>query len=296
VDANYVPIILKLLQSQEMERIVNCKADRTEFNLFYYCHSISRTPFCQQSPPFSGAPVEQPQSDSSEDECAPPPILKRRRDVVDMPPPPPPLLQSRIQQPPEVDELGLPTTDLPSSPITHFSWRNFFSSINFLRVLQKTCKHKAHRNLMLVQYKSAAYLKKALRVPQRELRLYTLKLFKNQVPYCGRKWRQGNMRVITAVYLHCRPELRDDWLLSADVDNDVEMAVPMEQSLRALTHYYNLKHFSKKMGGGQDVDGFGLAERDFFEQELDKLEWVDDDMEYQDQQGQQMWESGFEHL
>jgi hypothetical protein len=148
---------------------------------------------------------------------------------------------------------------------------------------------------MLVQYKSAAYLKKALRVPQRELRLYTLKLFKNQVPYCGRKWRQGNMRVITAVYLHCRPELRDDWLLSADVDADVELAVPMEQSLRALTHYYNLKHFSGKMGAG--VEGFGLAERDFFERELDKLEWVDEEMEYQDQQqGQQLWESGFEHM
>jgi hypothetical protein len=276
-----------------MERIVNCKADRAEFDLFRYCHSISRNPPSQRSLANAEA-TEQLESDSSEDECAPPPI-RRRREGTDLPPPPPPPLQSHIQHPPEVDELGLPTTDLPSSPITHFSWRNFYSSINFLRVLQKTCKHKAHRNLMLVQYKSAAYLKKALRVPQRELRLYTLKLFKNQVPYCGRKWRQGNMRVITAVYLHCRPELRDDWLLSADVDADVELAVPMEQSLRALTHYYNLKHFSGKMGAG--AEGFGLAERDFFERELDKLEWVDEEMEYQDQQqGQQLWESGFEHI
>lgn len=31
VDANYVPIILKLLQSQEMERVVNMKSDRVEF-------------------------------------------------------------------------------------------------------------------------------------------------------------------------------------------------------------------------------------------------------------------------
>lgn len=103
------------------------------------------------------------------------------------------------------------------------------------------------------------------------------------------------MRVITAVYLHCRPELRDDWLLSADVDADVELAVPMEQSLRALTHYYNLKHFPGKIGSG--AGGFGLEERDFFERELDKLEWVDEDMDCQDQQqGPQLWESGFEHL
>ena len=86
---------------------------------------------------------------------------------------------------------------------------------------------------MLVTYKSANYLKKALKVPQPELRLYTLKLFKNQVPYCGRKWRQSNMRVITAVYLHCRPELRDEWLSGADVDGDVEQSVPMEQGFES---------------------------------------------------------------
>jgi hypothetical protein len=120
-----------------------------------------------------------------------------------------------------------------------------------------------------VTYKSAAYLKKSLRIPQRELRLYTLKLFKNQVPYCGRKWRQNNMRVITAVYLHCRPELRDDWLLSADVDADVEMSVPMEQSLRSLTHYYNLRRYAKQMGAKTD----GLVEQDFFMRELERLDW-----------------------
>jgi Domain of unknown function (DUF3402) len=122
---------------------------------------------------------------------------------------------------------------------------------------------------MLVTYKSAAYLKKSLRIPQKELRLYTLKLFKNQVPYCGRKWRQTNMRVITAVYLHCRPELRDDWLLSAEVDADVEMAVPMEQSLRSLTHYYNLRRYAAQMGAKTDI----LAEQDFFMRELERLEW-----------------------
>jgi uncharacterized protein DUF3402 len=122
---------------------------------------------------------------------------------------------------------------------------------------------------MLVTYKSAAYLKKSLRVPQRELRLYTLKLFKNQVPYCGRKWRQTNMRVITAVYLHCRPELRDDWLLSADVDADVEMSVPMEQSLRSLTHYYNLRRYARQMGAKSE----GLVEQDFFMRELERLDW-----------------------
>ena len=170
--------------------------------------------------------------------------------------------------PPEVDELGIPITQLPSTPITTYSWRNFFTNINYLRVLHKICKGKAHRNLMLITYKSANHLKKSLKIPQRELRLYTLKLFKNQVPYCGRKWRQGNMRVITAVYLHVRPDLRDDWLAGSDVDGDVEQSVPMEQSLRALTHWANLRRYPEKMGAEK---GVLKEEQDFFLRELEKV-------------------------
>jgi hypothetical protein len=177
---------------------------------------------------------------------------------------------SSTQSPSAADELGQPQAPLLTEPITSFSARNFLSSINYLRVMQKICKNKAHRNLLLVQYKSSNILKKALRVPQKELRLYTLKLFKNQVPYCGRKWRQGNMRVITAVYLHCRPELRDDWLAGSDVDAEVEEALPLEQALRGLTHWYNVKHFPDAMGD------LGEADIGFFARELEKMEWDED--------------------
>lgn len=170
-----------------------------------------------------------------------------------------------------VDELGC---QIPSEPITSFSWRNFFSNINFLRVMQKICKHKAHRNLLLVQYKSSTILKKSLKVPQPDLRLYTLKLFKNQVPYCGRKWRQTNMRVITAVYLHCRPELRDDWLAGSDVDAEVEEALPLEQALRALTHWHNVKRYPEQMGVEPGV--LEEEEQDFFVRELEKMDFGDE--------------------
>jgi hypothetical protein len=205
----------------------------------------------------------------------PPPIKLRRDDPPVESEPSGTELIKGSGGPPVVDELGVPTSELPLEPITNFSWRNFFSSINFLRILQKVCKGKAHRNLMLVTYKSATYLKKSLKVPQKELRLYTLKLFKNQVPYCGRKWRQSNMRVITAVYLHCRPELRDDWLCNTDIDTDVEQSVPMEQALRALTHWYNLKHYAKQMGA---QSGILAEERDFFVRELEKIDWGEADM------------------
>lgn len=158
--------------------------------------------------------------------------------------------------------------------------------------MQKICKNKAHRNLMLVTYKSSQFLRKSLKVPQPELRLYTLKLFKNQVPYCGRKWRQSNMRVITAVYLHCRPELRDDWLAGSDVDAEVDESVPLEQALRALTHWHNLKRYPEGMGARS---GVLEEEQDFFRRELEKMDWgeeVANDAELE-QQGWDMQVEGW---
>ena len=211
-------------------------------------------------------------TDEDFDDAAPPPVVKMRRyslGIEDHD------NDQRLLHPPVVDELGVPTSSLPLEPITTFNWRIFFSSINFLRIMQKICKNKGHRNLLLVQYKSSQYLKKALKVPQSDLRLYTLKLFKNQVPYCGRKWRQSNMRVITAVYLHCRPELRDDWLAGSDIDAEVEEALPLEQALRALTYWHNLKRYADKIGADQ---GILEKEQDFFAKELQKMEFEEEIM------------------
>lgn len=38
---------------------------------------------------------------------------------------------------------------------SEYSWRNFFTSINFLKILQKMTKHRSHRTCMLNQYKSS---------------------------------------------------------------------------------------------------------------------------------------------
>ena len=153
--------------------------------------------------------------------------------------------------------------------------------------MQKVCKNKAHRNLMLVSYKSSQFLRKSLKVPQPQLRLYTLKLFKNQVPYCGRKWRQSNMRVITAVYLHCRPELRDDWLAGSDVDAEVDESVPLEQALRSLTHWFNLKRYPESLGA---KPGVLVEEMDFFRNELEEMDWG----ELAQEQEQEAFEMGWE--
>ncbi|OBT92702.1 Factor arrest protein 11 [Pseudogymnoascus verrucosus] len=262
LDSNYLPLILKLFAHQDVDKLVDTDSDRAALSFFTYCNKSSKHP---GTPP----PAE---NSESEDDAAPPPIKRNRlspSSATDK-------LQaityrspSAIHSPLRVDELGAPLPVVPAPPSTNYSWRNFYSAITLLRVMQKICKGKAHRNLLLVQYKSSNIIKKALKVPQHELRLYTLKLFKSQVPYCGRKWRQGNMRVITAVYLHCRPDLRDEWLSGSDVDGDMEEALPLEQALRSLTHWGNVRRYKKVMAGEVSTDG---GEGDFFRRELEKME------------------------
>ena len=50
------------------------------------------------------------------------------------------------------------------------------------------------------------------------------------------------MKVITGIYLNCRPDLRDEWL-STDVDAHVYESLPQEQALRALVKFYITSRF-----------------------------------------------------
>ncbi|KAK3373845.1 hypothetical protein B0T24DRAFT_666999 [Lasiosphaeria ovina] len=274
LDSNYLPLVLKLFALQDVQQVVESKTDRIEQSFFYFCGSRAGAILSNNVPNPTTTEFEEDISEE-EDEAAPPPIKRRRSpqragfeegEAAAAAP----AGEEKPTTRPEVDELGYPVNPLPKEPITEFSRRNFFTLINYLRVMQKICKHKAHRNLLMVNYKSSNILRKSLKVPQQELRLYTLKLFKNQVPYCGRKWRQSNMRVITAVYLHCRPELRDEWLAGSDVDAEVEEALPLEQALRSLTHWFNMRRYPDKMA--PEVRQALREEQDFFVRELDKVD------------------------
>ncbi|KAJ5887652.1 hypothetical protein N7495_007693 [Penicillium taxi] len=252
LDSNYLPLILKMFAHQDVDQVVAQKNDREELSFFY---------FCADHNDMAGT--------DSEDEAAPPPILRHRHTSR-----PEDSIAGLIEGPirPEVDELGYPTAPLPKEPITEFSFRNFFSVINYLHIMQKITHKKSHRCLLLVQYKSSTILRKGLKIPDPHLRYYTLKLFKSQVPYCGRKWRQGNMRVITAIYLYCQPELRDDWLAGMDIDAEVDEALPLEQALRGLTHWWHLRQYKDIMGGPEGTSMME-EERDFFVRELESMGW-----------------------
>ncbi|KAJ5203890.1 Phosphatidic acid phosphatase type 2/haloperoxidase [Penicillium cinerascens] len=269
LDSNYLPLILKMFAHQDVDQVVAQKNDREDLSFFYFCAENSD----------HHAEFEDPDGDTeSEDEAVPPPISRQRpnltRGNTSVRLSPEECVTDGLGGPtrPEVDELGYPTAPLPKEPITTFSFRNFFSAINYLHIMQKITRDKAHRCLLLVQYKSSTILRKGLKIPDPHLRFYTLKLFKSQVPYCGRKWRQSNMRVITAIYLYCRPELRDDWLAGSDVDAEVEEALPLEQALRGLTHWWHLRQY-KDIMGGPEGPSIMEEERDFFVRELESMGW-----------------------
>ena len=293
LDSNYIPIALKYFAHQNLEDMVAIKYDREELGFFHFCHLNS------DHPPLSPASPRPASEPSSPDEAAPPPIQRHRRSPIsrsngDIRQVASPEQTDGIdgdgnsaehasqQLHPSVDELGNPLAPLPASPITDFSFRQFQTSIHLLRILQKITRSKVHRIRLLVDYKSSQVLRRILRVPEPTLRLYVLKLFKSQVPYCGRKWRQSNMRVITAIYLHCRPELRDEWLAGmhdSNVEGELDDAVPLEWALRGLTHWWQKRVYGDvmkirgkdgEMEGGQEIEE---EERDFFQHELDNMGW-----------------------
>lgn len=204
VDSNCLLLILKMFGLQEVAVQVKTKNECEDYNFFRYC-ALYGSRF-----PTEPCPEESP--------------LQRN---------PTPLVTRSAR-------LGDDDVDV----ITDYSWRNFFSAINFVHILQKLTKGRVHRILLLVQYKSSAILKRILRANQPTLQLYVLKVIKSQVPFCGRKWRQANMKVITAIYLNCRANLRDEWLLGVDLDGEVEDSFPQEQALRSLVSFYNCKHYS----------------------------------------------------
>ncbi|ORX54162.1 N1221-domain-containing protein [Piromyces finnis] len=122
-------------------------------------------------------------------------------------------------------------------------WRNFFTSINLLRVLQIITKRKMHRILALVQWKTSAVLKRILRVNHIGIQLYVLKLLKSQIPFLGKKWKSSNMRIITAIYLNLRPDIEDNYLCNDNNEVDVDDALYQEQQLRNLIIHYHKRMF-----------------------------------------------------
>ncbi|KAG6903342.1 hypothetical protein C0995_013095 [Termitomyces sp. Mi166 len=214
LDTNCLLLILKIFGIQEVATSVVSKADAPDHNFFRYCLlNFSKNP----------NPV-------------------RPEDNQPRP--------SRYTQ--------IKTTILPNGGkheeeieyVSEYSWRNFFSAINFAKIMQKLSKGRSHRIWMLVQYKSSVStclcisrtpLMKRNGVGNIEASVT------GQSPGVATACPQidqepANMKVITSIYLNCRPDLRDEWLTGTEVD-DASDAQAQELALRHLVKFYNNKRY-----------------------------------------------------
>lgn len=125
-----------------------------------------------------------------------------------------------------------------------FCWRNLFSCINLVRILQKLTKWKHFRTVMLVVFRSAPILKRALKVRHPMMQLYILKLLKVQTKYLGRNWRRSNMKTISAIYRRVRHHLHDDWAYGNDLDARPWDFQQQEFALKASIEHFNTTYYS----------------------------------------------------
>ncbi|XP_069085450.1 striatin-interacting protein 2 isoform X2 [Pleurodeles waltl] len=139
----------------------------------------------------------------------------------------------------------LTAESLETGDTNQFCWRNLFSCINLLRILNKLTKWKHSRTMMLVVFKSAPILKRALKVKQAMMQLHVLKLLKLQTKYLGRQWRKSNMKTMSAIYQNVRHRMNDDWAYGNDIDARPWDFQAEECTLRANIESFNSRRYDK---------------------------------------------------
>ncbi|KAI0216351.1 Factor arrest protein 11 [Massospora cicadina] len=119
--------------------------------------------------------------------------------------------------------------------------RTVFTAINFFRLLHKLTKQRLARIMVLMQFKSTIILKRGLRVPHPLLHKYIYKILRSQAPYLGRKWRQNNMKIVSAIYFQHCAGLKEGWALNDPVELNPEHQA---MALRELISYYHTSRYS----------------------------------------------------
>lgn len=99
--------------------------------------------------------------------------------------------------------------------------------------------------MMLVVFKSAPILKRALRVRHILVQLYALKLLKMQAKYLGRQWRKTNMELMSAIYSKCRHRLNDDWAYGNDTNAKPWDFQSDECFLRTNVERFNVRRYGE---------------------------------------------------
>ncbi|CAJ0568401.1 unnamed protein product, partial [Mesorhabditis spiculigera] len=173
--------------------------------------------------------------------------------------------------------LGVDNIEAEVPAHGYFLWRNIFSAVNMVRILNKLTKGKHARNMMLVVFKSAPILKRCLKIRVPILQLYTLKLLKMQARFLGRQWRRTNMDIISAIYCSVRHRLIDDWAFANDSRSKSWDFQADEQSLKVLIERFNSRRYSKLYPAFAVEQGEDQAYGDDYLDRWDPLEYVAND-------------------
>nr|CAG4638282.1 EOG090X01YQ [Cyclestheria hislopi] len=152
------------------------------------------------------------------------------------------------------DQPELTAESLEIGSSQPYCWRNLFSCVNLLRILNKLTKWKHSRIMMLVVFKSAPILKRTLKVKHALLQLYVLKLLKMQTKYLGRQWRKSNMKTMSAIYQKVRHRLNDDWAYGNDLDARPWDFQAEECALRSAVDRFNSRRYDKMSFGYSDPE------------------------------------------
>jgi hypothetical protein len=154
-----------------------------------------------------------------------------------------------------------------------YCWRNMYSCINLLRILNKLTKWKHSRIMMLIVFKSAPILKKSLKLRHPMLQLYILKLLKIQAKYLGRQWRKSNMKTLSAIYQKVRHRLTDDWAFGNDIESRPWDFQAQEFSLQASINRFHHRRYAShhsqsqsSTSGPQTTDPDALIDMDLLEE------------------------------
>ncbi|CAK9037925.1 unnamed protein product [Durusdinium trenchii] len=118
-------------------------------------------------------------------------------------------------------------------PLSSCFWQAC-GTLRLVEVLYLVCRDCPERvRKYLIHYRAPFILKRLNRVESPHAQRLVLKLLKKQVRYLPRKWKQANMKAISAMYLQVTMSPLEDWLLNENLAEQ-SMEGPSAKALESL--------------------------------------------------------------
>ena len=114
-----------------------------------------------------------------------------------------------------------------------------------LKLLHCLCsKYPERIKGYLVQYKAPLIMKKLYnKFADEDIKLRALKIIKAQVKYMPRRWRETNMKIITAIYDKVKLSVQDDWLMWEGWSPQEDKGLTQDE-IRNYNNEFNARHYS----------------------------------------------------